>query len=181
MGAIVFPAPLSDRRAVERVRSSTQILFFTQLIPELVRDPISCQFILSCHSAGDPPRNDEMCWSQMLCVPFPGRCGRLWGGDPEPGRAGQVVGMGQLELRGQVGGHRAIGAAGLALCSRDQPTRLPPASAPPREGRSEAGRGSQSHSSAPESRSRTPVFPSAHTPAPRSFWERALTEEHLPL
>lgn len=49
-------------------RPSSQILFFTQLIPELFRDPISCQFILSCHSAGDPPRNYEMCWSQMsLC------------------------------------------------------------------------------------------------------------------
>lgn len=60
MRTIVFPTTPSDRRAVKRVRSSSQILFFTQLIPELFRDPISCQFILSCHSAGDPPRNDEM-------------------------------------------------------------------------------------------------------------------------
>lgn len=63
-------APLSSRLpsltgAAMRVRSSTQILFFTQLIPELFRDPISCQFILSCHSAGDPPRNYETFGSQM--------------------------------------------------------------------------------------------------------------------
>lgn len=66
-------APLSSflpslTGAAMRVRSSTQILFFTQLIPELFRDPISCQFILSCHSAGDPPRNYETFGSQMpLC------------------------------------------------------------------------------------------------------------------
>lgn len=58
-----------------RARSSSQILFFTQLIPELFRDPISCQFILSCHSAGDPPRNYETCWSQM---PLCSLSGLLW-------------------------------------------------------------------------------------------------------
>lgn len=70
-----------------RVRSSSQILFFTQLIPELFRDPISCQFILSCHSAGDPPRNYETFGSQMplyslsemLCCPLQVRGTETWG------------------------------------------------------------------------------------------------------
>lgn len=61
---------------------------------------------------------------RCLRVPFAGACGRLsslWGGDREPGPGG---------------GHRAMRAAGLALCSWDP---LPPASAAPREGRSEVG------------------------------------------
>lgn len=71
-------APWSSRLpsltgAAMRVRSSTQILFFTQLIPELFRDPISCQFILSCHSAGDPPRNYETFGTQMPLCSLSGR------------------------------------------------------------------------------------------------------------
>lgn len=58
-----------------RARSSRQKLFFTQLIPELFGDPISCQFILSCHSTGDPPRNDEMLGPQM---PLCSLSGLLW-------------------------------------------------------------------------------------------------------
>lgn len=49
-----LPGP--ERGAAKRARSSSQILFFTQLIPELFRDPISCQFILSCHSGWRPAK-----------------------------------------------------------------------------------------------------------------------------
>lgn len=83
-----------------RTRSSSQILFFTQLIPELFRDPISCQFILSCHSAGDPPRNYETCWSQM---PLCSLSGLLWlpfefAGQRPRDRAWRV-GIGQFQRR----------------------------------------------------------------------------------
>lgn len=50
----------SVRGSVMRVRSFSQILFFTQLIPELFCDPISRHFILSCYFPGAPPVNDEM-------------------------------------------------------------------------------------------------------------------------
>lgn len=58
----------SVRGSVMRVRSSSQILFFTQLIPELFCDPISRHFILSCYFPGAPPVNDEM--SGPGCLPL---------------------------------------------------------------------------------------------------------------
>lgn len=96
-----------------RARSSSQILFFTQLIPELFRDPISCQFILSCHSAGDPPRNYETCWSQM---PLCSLSRLLWlpfesAGQRPRDRAWQV-------------GARQFGQPSLALCAGGQPASL---------------------------------------------------------
>lgn len=87
--------------AAMRVRSSTQILFFTQLILELFRDPISCQFILSCHSAGDPPRNYETFGSQMpLCSLSERVCCRP--SSPRPGTRGWArrVGAGSRQCQG---------------------------------------------------------------------------------
>lgn len=102
-----------------RAPSSSQILFFTQLIPELFRDPISCQFILSCHSAGDPPRNYETFGSQM---PLCSLSRLLWSPFESAGRRPKDrawrVGAGQLVRRG------------LALCALGQPCLNP--TPPPR-------------------------------------------------
>jgi hypothetical protein len=87
-----------------RARSSSQILFFTQLIPELFRDPISCQFILSCHSAGDPPRNYETFQSQM---PLCSLSVLLWSPFESAGESGDPAWVRAGHLR----------RGGLALCA----------------------------------------------------------------
>lgn len=53
--------------SASQVPSSSRILLFTQLIPELVCDPISRHFILSCHFPGAPPVHYGMLRPQ---VPF---------------------------------------------------------------------------------------------------------------
>lgn len=122
----------SVRGSMMRVRSSSQILFFTQLISELFCDPISRHFILSCCFPGAPPVNDEMsgpgclrlssgqasmsprCHSSLSC-PAPSAAGlgvsrfsRLWsragdrGGARQPDSPEQLCSLFQLTTHGAV-------------------------------------------------------------------------------
>lgn len=71
----------SGPRPASHVLSSSRILLFTQLIPELVCDPISRHFILSCRFPGAPPVHYGMLRPQ---VPF-SLPGAVAGGTRSPG------------------------------------------------------------------------------------------------
>lgn len=71
----------SGPRPASHVLSSSRILLFTQLIPELVCDPISRHFILSCLFPGAPPVHYGMLRPQ---VPF-SLPGAVAGGTRSPG------------------------------------------------------------------------------------------------
>lgn len=79
--------PTARPRLSSHVLSSRRIILFTQLIPELVCNPISRHFILSCHFPGAPPVHDGMLRPQVPFSLFPALSPR-GGGVPAARRNG---------------------------------------------------------------------------------------------
>lgn len=101
----------SGRGSVRHVPSASQILFFTQLIPELGCDPISRHFILSRRFPGAPPTRSGTPRSRQRSPGAPS------------GRAGPGTGRPPRGVRGKRRGRAA--PAGAAGVSPPQGTPLP--------------------------------------------------------